>query len=68
MVISSNGEREAARNSFPRPIGTFKGTARKHGLLGVVKGDGTELLPVADQLILDDDLVDGEFTLSTNVN
>lgn len=68
MVISSNGERETARNSFPRPIGAFKSTARKHGLLGVVKGNGTELLPVADQLILDDDFMNGEFTLSTNVN
>lgn len=65
MIISSNREGKAALNPLASRIrvGTFQCAAGKHGFLGIVEGDSTELLPVADQLVLDNDFVDGKFAL-----
>ena len=65
MIISSNREGEAAWDSFTCAIrvGTFQSAAGEHSLLGIIEGNGTKFFPVADQLILDNDLMNREFTL-----
>ena len=63
MIVSSNCEREAALDSFARPSGTFQSATGKHGFLSIVEGDGAEFFPVADQLILDDNLMNCELPL-----
>lgn len=62
MVVSTDGEREAAWNDGIDSIqlGIFQSAARQHGLLGTVESDGTKLFPVAHKLILDNDFVDGD--------
>jgi hypothetical protein len=67
VVVSFNGEREAAVNlgviSSCRRCRGAQGTARQHSFLLLIKTDGTEFLPIADQLILHDNLMDGKLTL-----
>lgn len=65
MLISSNGEGEAARylnilRSDPR---RFEAASGQHGLLGMIKRNAAKLLPVADEVILDDDIVNGHLAL-----
>jgi hypothetical protein len=65
MVVSLDGEREATVNlRTVRHIGTSQGAARQHSLLLLIEADSAELLPVADQLVFDNDFVDGELSLS----
>lgn len=55
-------------NPFTRGIGLgiFQGATSEHGLLGVIEGNSAELLPVADQLVLDNNFVNSEFTLGNH--
>jgi len=70
VIISSDRKGEAALDPFICRIrvGAFQRAAGKHGFLGIVEGDSTELLPVADQLVLDNDFVDGKFSLQEDVS
>lgn len=65
MVIPSNCEREAAgylSNLRTRRWGT-QSTTCEHGFLLLVETDGAEFLPITDQLVLNNDLVDSKFAL-----
>jgi hypothetical protein len=66
VVVAPNGEREATLDFI---LGggarNFQRTARKHRFLRVVESDSPELFPIADKLVLDDDLVNGELALET---
>lgn len=72
--ITTNRERKATGYAFRRVIrtGALEGTACQHCFLGAVKGNGPKLFPIADQLILCDDLVQSQFPLqireTVNVN
>ena len=59
MFIAPNGEGETTRDLVVLRvrIGSFQGTGGQHGLLCMIKGDTTKLLPVAHEMILNDDLV-----------
>ncbi len=65
MIVSSNSEREAAVDGFEVGVvcRAAQRTAREHCFLLLVETDRTELLPVADELIFDDDFMDGELAL-----
>lgn len=65
MCISANCERETAVDLriCRLEVRILQRAASQHGLLSVVEGDGTEFLPVADQVIFDDNLVNGQFSL-----
>ncbi len=65
VVIPPNGEGETALNLrvVCLQVGITQCTACKHRLLCLVEGDRTELLPVADKLILDYDLVNRKLAL-----
>jgi hypothetical protein len=64
VVVAPDGEREATLNFILRGgVRNFQCTARKHGFLRVVKGNRAELFPVADQLVLYDDLMDSKLAL-----
>ncbi len=59
MRISSYCERETAVDLGDRSfeVWAFEGAARQHRFLRVVEGDSTKLLPVTDEMILNNDLV-----------
>ena len=59
-MVSSDGKGEAAVQVgvLGGRIRIFEDAARQHGLLRVVKGDGAEFLPVADERVLFEDLMD----------
>ena len=59
MIIPLDSKREAAVDlrTFGH-VGTLQRTARQHGFLLLIKADGAELLPIRDQLIFNNDLVD----------
>ena len=64
MVVAPDGKRKATLDFvIGVGAGNFQCTARKHGLLRVVESDCPELLPVADQLVFDNDFVDGKLAL-----
>jgi hypothetical protein len=65
VIISPDGEGEATLNFgvVGLQVGITQRTARQHRLLCLVEGNRTELLPVADELILHYDLVNCELTL-----
>jgi hypothetical protein len=64
VVVAPNGEREATLDCILRGRArNFQRTARKHGFLRVVESNSPELFPIADQLVLYDDLVNGELAL-----
>lgn len=66
VVISSNRKRKATLNAFTGRVGiwTLQCAAGEHGLLGIIKGNGSELLPVADELVFNNDFVDSKFSLT----
>ena len=64
MVVAPNGEREATLDCFLRGgARNFQRTARKHCFLRVVESNSSELFPIADQLVLYDEFVNGELAL-----
>ena len=64
MVVAPNGEREATLDFFLRGgARNFQRTARKHSFLRVVESNSPELFPIADQLVLYDELVNGSVAL-----
>ena len=64
VVVAPNGEREATLDFFLGGGGrNFQRTARKHSFLRVVESNSPELFPIADQLVLYDELVNGELAL-----
>lgn len=70
VIITSDREGEAALNPLACRIGVgaFQRAAGEHCFLGVVEGNCTELLPVANQLVLDNNFVDGKFALQKEVS
>lgn len=58
--VTTNSEGKAASDFrvVGLRIGVLQRAAGQHGLLRVVKGYRAELLPVADEMVLDNDLVD----------
>jgi hypothetical protein len=64
VIVALNGEREATLDCILRG-GTrnFQRTARKHSFLRVVESNRPKFFPIADQLILYDDLVNGKLAL-----
>ena len=65
VVISTDGERKAAVDGrvFRHGIRVLQAAAGKHCLLRVVESDLSEFLPVADNRLVGQNLVDGELTL-----
>lgn len=65
MIVSSDGKGKATWDAVTRRvgIGAFQGTTGEHCFLGIVEGNSAELLPVAHELVLDDDLMDSKFAL-----
>lgn len=65
MVIPADGEGETALDLWVvrLEIGITQCTAREHRFLCLIESDGAELLPVADELVLDYDLVDCKLAL-----
>ena len=61
MVVSADGEGEATWNLRHLRVGerTTQSAACEHSLLLLVKADGTEFLPVADELVFHYNLVNG---------
>jgi hypothetical protein len=51
------------RSVFGVGVRVLQVAARQHGLLSVVKSDGSEFFPVADDRLLNYDFVEGEFPL-----
>lgn len=68
--ISADGERETAMDFRVRglQIRILQGATSQHGLLRAVERDGTKLLPVTDELVFDDNLMNCKFTLSEVVS
>lgn len=64
-MIATNGKGEAAMQDglLRGRVRVLEVAARQHGLLRALKGDGAEFLPVADQGVLLEDLVDRELSL-----
>lgn len=58
--VTTNSEGEAASDLriVRLHVGVLQRTAGQHGFLRVVKGYRAELLPVADEVVLDNDLMD----------
>ena len=67
VVIPPDGEREAAFDLWIccLEVRVAQCTASEHCFLCLIESNSTELFPVADKLIFDDDLVDRKFTLTT---
>lgn len=65
MIVTSDRKREAALDAFACRVGirALKSAASEHCLLCVVEGNGTKFLPVADELILNDNFMNGKFSL-----
>jgi hypothetical protein len=64
VVVALNGEREATLDCIIcSRARNFQCTARKHGFLRVVESNSSKFFPIADQLVLYDDLVNGELAL-----
>lgn len=63
--IATNSKRKAAWDSFRWivVIRTLQRTASEHRLLRAIESDGSEFLPIADELILCDDLMQSKFSL-----
>lgn len=59
MIVSPDGKRKAAFDLliFGFRIRILKGAACEHSFLETVERNGPKLLPITDELILDDDLV-----------
>ena len=66
MIVSFDGKRKAAVDLgvCGMKIRVSQPATRQHGFLETVKGDVTKFFPVADQMVFDNDLMDGEFSLS----
>ena len=60
VVVSSYGKREAAMDfrMLRVNVGTLQRTTGQHGLLVIVECNLSKLLPVADQMRLDNDLME----------
>jgi hypothetical protein len=67
VIVAPDGEREATLDCILRG-GTrnFQRTARKHSFLRVVESNSPKFFPIADQLVLYDDLVDGKLALESS--
>jgi len=65
MRVTADSKWEATRDSLAGGVAVriFQGAAREHCLLSAIKSDGTELFPVAHELVFHDDFVDRKFTL-----
>lgn len=65
MIVTSDRKREAALDAFACWVGirTLESAASEHCLLCVVKGNSTKFLPVTDELILNDNFMNGKFSL-----
>jgi hypothetical protein len=65
MVISPYGKREAAFDLLIHGccIRVLQSAAGQHSLLQTIKRDGPKLLPVTDELIFHDNLMDRQFSL-----
>lgn len=69
VIITSDGEREAAWNTLARRVVRFfESAAGEHSFLGVVESNRAKFLPVAHQLILNEELMDCEFALEDNIS
>lgn len=69
MVVTSNRKGEAARDRLARRVcGALESTAGEYGFLGVVESNGAEFLPVANQLVLNNDFMYGKFTLEEDID
>lgn len=69
MIVSFDGKRKAAIDFGVggMKIRVSQRTTRQHGFLGIVKGDAAKLFPVADQMVFDNNLMNGEFPLSAKI-
>lgn len=67
VVVSSDGERETAMNlcTISTSRRTPQCTTRKHSLLLLIEANRAEFLPVTDQLVLDNNLMDCKLALFT---
>ena len=65
MVVASNGKGEAAFDLLIHGCGVrvLQSAAGQHSLLQTIKRDGAKLLPVTDELIFHDNLMDRQFPL-----
>ncbi len=65
VIIPSDGERKAAFDLliFGFRVWILKRAACEHGLLETVERNGAKFLPVTDELILDDDLMNCQLAL-----
>ena len=66
MIIPADSKREA---TFNLRIGSlkvwiFQGTSRQYSFLRIIKGNGEEFVPVADEIVLYHDFVKSQFPLS----
>lgn len=69
VAVSSNRKGEAAWDRLARrECGAFKSTAGEYDFLRVVESNCAEFLPVVYQLVLDNDFMDGEFTLEADID
>lgn len=69
VIVPTNCERETTGDfRYLRSSNwAAEGAARKHGLLLLIEANGTKLLPVADQLILHNDFVNGKLSLQNRL-
>lgn len=65
MVVPSDCKRKAAFDLLIAGfcVGSLQGATGEHGFLKTVKRNGAKLLPVTDELIFDNDLVDCKLAL-----
>ena len=46
-------------------IGIFQRAAGQHGFLRAIEGDGTKFLPIADEMVFDNDFVNSKSALKS---
>ena len=65
MIVSFDGKRKAAIDFGVggMKIRVSQRTTCQHGFLGAVKGNVAKFFPVADQMVFDDNLMNGKFPL-----